>query len=99
MVFSCVGNTRRVFRVLPPAACFLANLRIPGAGRGLEKSVLQECAEAGAGNRRESVSGVRVQDRLRLSRLCFTRNFTMRLTRASGSGLSNGNCTDPLAPL
>jgi hypothetical protein len=36
---------------------------------------------------------------LLLLRFCFTRNFTMRLTRASGSGSSSGNCTDPLAPL
>lgn len=33
------------------------------------------------------------------SKFCFTRNFTIRVTKASGSGSSNGNCTDPLAPL
>src|SRR5712692_4940749 len=32
-----------------------------------------------------------------LLRLCFTRNFTIRLIRASGSGSANENCTDPLA--
>jgi hypothetical protein len=32
-------------------------------------------------------------------KFCFTRRFTIRLTRASGRGSSNGNCTEPLAPL
>src|SRR5207253_2441925 len=41
------------FRVLPPAACFLAHLRVSSARRSAEKSVLPERAEVGAGNRRQ----------------------------------------------
>jgi len=33
------------------------------------------------------------------ARFSFTRNFTMRLIRASGSGWSKGNCTEPFACL
>src|SRR5205807_9132671 len=62
MVFPRARNAGRVFRVLPQAPCVLAHLRFPSAGRSFEKGVLQECAEAGAGNRSKGVSGMRGQE-------------------------------------
>src|SRR5580692_2411290 len=59
MVFSVPRNARRIFRLLPQAACILADLRVRSARRSIEKSLLPERAEAPSGNRCQGVSPVR----------------------------------------
>src|SRR5215472_284192 len=60
MVFPVARNARRIFRVLPRAACLLAHLRLSGPRRSAEEGVLQKRAKVGPRDRREGVSRVSV---------------------------------------
>src|SRR5205807_7547181 len=58
MVFSRARNARRVFRILPPAPCLLAHLRIPSARRSVEEGLLPECVEPRSGHRPQGIPGL-----------------------------------------